>query len=194
MAEDDWARLRLTDIDSRADFDRRDRPREMPPNEDPLMGARWEHSYRQGFGNWGVGWGLQNSGGGPQGYGWGGGWQGGHGEILRGGRFGGGYGGAPELREPVSYAGRGPKGYSERSDERLRERVAERLTDDSWIDASEITLAVAHGEVTLEGTVPDRESKRRAERIAGDLPGVIDVHNRLRIAAASPASSSRSRA
>jgi osmotically-inducible protein OsmY len=67
------------------------------------------------------------------------------------------------------------------------------LIEDSSIDAPEITIAVARGEVTLEGTVPDRESKRRADGIGGDFPGVAHVHNRLRIVTP-PVSSSRSRA
>ena len=79
-----------------------------------------------------------------------------------------------------SFAGRGPKGY-QRSDQRITEDVCERLTQDPEIDASGITVETKNGEVMLEGTVTDRESKRRADDIAASCSGVIDVQNKLRI-------------
>jgi hypothetical protein len=78
-----------------------------------------------------------------------------------------------------SHSGRGPKGYS-RSDDRIRDDVCERLTYDPDVDASEITVTISQGEVTLAGEVEDRRSKRRAEDIIEDVPGVRDVHNQLR--------------
>jgi hypothetical protein len=79
------------------------------------------------------------------------------------------------------YAGRGPKGYR-RSDERIQETVNEALERDGDLDASEISVSVKDGEVTLEGSVPNRWSKRLAEDLVHDRPGVNDVHNRLRVA------------
>ena len=79
------------------------------------------------------------------------------------------------------FTGKGPKGYR-RSGERIREDVSEALERDGELDASNVTVAVENGEVTLEGTVPDRASKRRAEDLAEVVAGVRDVHNRLRIA------------
>ena len=76
--------------------------------------------------------------------------------------------------------GLGPKGYK-RSDERISEEVHQRLTDDSWLDASNVNVAVSGGEVTLTGTVDSREAKHRAERIVEDLSGVAHVQNNLRI-------------
>src|SRR5690606_23118505 len=70
-----------------------------------------------------------------------------------------------------TYVGRGPKGYR-RSDERITEDVCDRLTDDPMVDASDITVQVRDGEVTLTGTVEDRRQKRRAEDIVEDVPGV----------------------
>jgi osmotically-inducible protein OsmY len=76
--------------------------------------------------------------------------------------------------------GLGPKGY-QRSDERVSEEVHQRLTDDSWLDASGISVSVSGGEVTLSGTVESREAKHRAERIVEDLSGVSHVQNNLRV-------------
>jgi osmotically-inducible protein OsmY len=76
--------------------------------------------------------------------------------------------------------GLGPKGYK-RSDERISEEVHQRLTDDPWVDASNINVSVSGGEVTLSGTVESREAKHRAERIVEDLSGVTHVQNNLRL-------------
>jgi osmotically-inducible protein OsmY len=78
-----------------------------------------------------------------------------------------------------SFRGRGPKGY-QRSDERLLEAICEQLTDDQQVDASEISVAVSNGEVTLTGTVSDRQAKWRAEDIVESCSGVKGVDNRLR--------------
>jgi hypothetical protein len=77
--------------------------------------------------------------------------------------------------------GLGPKNYT-RSDERIREEVCEFLQD-SDIDASEIDVKVKGCEVTLEGSVGDRWSKREAEDIANLARGVKDTHNQLRVTA-----------
>ena len=76
--------------------------------------------------------------------------------------------------------GKGPRGYS-RSDERIREDVNDRLTDDWQIDASEIEVVVSNAEVTLNGTVTSREEKRRAEDLAENVSGVRHVQNNLRM-------------
>lgn len=80
------------------------------------------------------------------------------------------------------HRGRGPRGYS-RSDERVREDVSDRLTDDAYIDASDIEVTVSGGEVTLTGMVPDRHTKRRAEDVAESVSGVSHVQNNLRVRA-----------
>ena len=93
------------------------------------------------------------------------------------------FGGARETyeREPAaSYRGKGPKGYA-RSDERIREDVSDRMWLNSWLDASDVEVSVSNGEVTLAGTVPSREEKRRAEDIAESVPGVTHVQNNLRV-------------
>lgn len=78
------------------------------------------------------------------------------------------------------HRGRGPRNY-QRSDERIREDVNERLGDDPMVDASEIEVSVQNREVTLTGTVRDRREKRRAEDIAESIPGVAHVQNNLRV-------------
>jgi osmotically-inducible protein OsmY len=83
-------------------------------------------------------------------------------------------------RAENDHRGRGPKGY-QRSDERIREDVNDRLTDDPHIDASEIEVMVASREVTLSGTVPSRFEKRHAEDIAESVSGVTHVQNNLRV-------------
>lgn len=78
------------------------------------------------------------------------------------------------------YRGRGPKGYR-RSDERITEDVSDRLADDRYVDASDIEVSVEHGEVTLGGSVDDRQTRRRAEDIAEQVSGVTYVQNLLRV-------------
>lgn len=81
------------------------------------------------------------------------------------------------------HRGRGPKGYT-RSDERIRDDVNDRLTDDSHIDASDIEVSVQGGEVTLSGLVNSRFEKRHAEDIAETVSGVTHVQNNIRIMSA----------
>ncbi|HEX7011628.1 MAG TPA: BON domain-containing protein [Steroidobacteraceae bacterium] len=87
-------------------------------------------------------------------------------------------GGAYETLQELSHKGRGPKGYRP-SDERLKELICERLTDDPFVDPSNVTVEVANGEVTLGGTVQVRQQKYAIEDIVADVPGVIEIHNRL---------------
>ena len=84
-------------------------------------------------------------------------------------------------RQPGLHRGKGPQGYK-RSDERVREAVCEALTENHEVDATNIDVNVREGEVTLSGTVEDRWQKRAAEDAVGDLPGVRDLHNQIRIA------------
>jgi osmotically-inducible protein OsmY len=83
-------------------------------------------------------------------------------------------------RSGGSFAGRGPRSY-QRSDERIREEVNERLTADARVDASDIDVEVKNGEVTLRGRVDERRDKRAAEEAIEDIPGVKDVKNDLRV-------------
>ena len=76
--------------------------------------------------------------------------------------------------------GRGPKNYR-RSDERIKEDVNDRLSDDYYLDASDVEVTVENMEVTLTGTVGSRNEKRRAEDLAESVSGVTNVENRLRV-------------
>jgi osmotically-inducible protein OsmY len=85
-----------------------------------------------------------------------------------------------ERRRRMDHRGRGPKNYS-RSDDRIREDVSDRLTDDPLVDASEIEVSVSNQEVTLSGTVASRNERRLAEEVAEQVSGVKYVQNNLRV-------------
>jgi osmotically-inducible protein OsmY len=78
------------------------------------------------------------------------------------------------------FSGRGPKNWR-RSDAAIAEDVNQRLTDHPEIDATDIEVQVSDCEVTLSGAIEHRSAKRLAEEVAESVPGVIDVHNRLRV-------------
>ena len=54
-------------------------------------------------------------------------------------------------------------------------------THGSEIYASEIEIRVSNQEVTLTGSVDDRQQKRAAEDLAENVSGVREVHNNLRV-------------
>jgi len=78
------------------------------------------------------------------------------------------------------HAGRGPRGY-QRSDERIREDACDALCEHGYVDASDIEVTVANGEVTLVGLVRERAEKRMAEDAVEQISGVREVHNQLRV-------------
>lgn len=89
-----------------------------------------------------------------------------------------------DLGEPVAAIDpripTGPKGW-QRRDDRIHDDVCAHLTDDGYVDASDLEVIVHHGEVTLSGTVTDRAQRDRAIRIAESVRGVIDSVNRIRV-------------
>lgn len=95
-----------------------------------------------------------------------------------GGRRDASYG--PDIEPPRDFRGRGPRGYV-RSDERLKEIVCERLYEDPRIDASDVTVDVTGGVVTLSGEVDSRRTKHLLEDLVDDCRGVQSIDNRLRI-------------
>ncbi len=90
------------------------------------------------------------------------------------------YGSSRQEMGVGQHKGKGPKGYS-RSDDRIKEDINDRLSDDEHLDASDIEVEVKNGEVRLTGTVDNRVSKRRAEDIADAVSGVQNVENGLRV-------------
>ena len=78
------------------------------------------------------------------------------------------------------FRGRGPKNYM-RSDERILEDICERLWDADDVDASDVTVEVKDGEVTLSGNVGQRWTRHRIEDIADACGGVKDIHNEIRV-------------
>ncbi|HVY86667.1 MAG TPA: BON domain-containing protein [Caulobacterales bacterium] len=120
------------------------------------------------------GYGQQRSG--QSGYG-----QGSHG-MGQTGLGAGGMGQSDQGRYGQSHAGKGPRNYT-RSDDRIRDDINDRLTDDHQLDATEIEVKVKGGEVTLSGTVEDRMAKRHAEDLAHAVSGVKDVQNNIKIQA-----------
>lgn len=73
-----------------------------------------------------------------------------------------------------------PKGRR-RSDETLAQDIHEILTKDPELDATDIEVEVLGGAVTLSGIVYSSDAKLLAEELVETLPGVREVHNRLRI-------------
>jgi osmotically-inducible protein OsmY len=80
---------------------------------------------------------------------------------------------------PGFHRGKGPKAY-QRSDARILEDIHDALTEDPYIDATDIEVTVDKGEVILAGFVEDRSTKRRSEDLVEKLAGVKHLENRLR--------------
>jgi osmotically-inducible protein OsmY len=85
----------------------------------------------------------------------------------------------------ANIAARGRKAY-QRSDDRTKELLCERLREDPHIDPSEVTITVQGGKITLEGTVDSRQTKNAIEDIAEQF-GTQDVQNNLRVQTTGPA-------
>jgi osmotically-inducible protein OsmY len=78
------------------------------------------------------------------------------------------------------FGGLGPRGW-QRSDDRIKEDLCERMSEHPYLDASDIEIRVVSSEVTLTGSVDNRYAKRLAEDIAESVSGVRDVHNQIRV-------------
>ncbi|MGH9173435.1 MAG: BON domain-containing protein, partial [Vicinamibacterales bacterium] len=146
------------------------------PEEEPRRGADefedtdWmPNRPARGRGSWAGNWSTGRTGAGESGSQYGGSYS---------NRSPGRPGDASPMRD--DYRGRGPKDYR-RSDDRIREEICDRLTDDHAVDASEVSIRVDAGEVTLSGFVATRDQKRRAEESAERVSGVRDVINQLRV-------------
>jgi len=78
------------------------------------------------------------------------------------------------------------------SDDRIRAEIGARLSRpagrldpselaEERLDASDVTVTVDGGKVTLEGTVPERRMKHYIEDLVDACPGVQDIDNRIRV-------------
>lgn len=143
-------------------------------------GSRFNRSYGTGYGT-----GSSDYGEGYYGSDWNPGSYDEYGASSSG--YGSGYGSgfnrdwrATSYYIPGPFFGQGPRGY-QRSDERILDDAATRLTFDGRIDAANINLTVNNAEVTLDGAVGTRQQKRFAEDDIEMIPGVKDIHNHLHV-------------
>lgn len=74
----------------------------------------------------------------------------------------------------------GPKGY-QRSDERIRDDICDRLAGAPTLDVRHVSVEVGSGVVTLTGTVRDRGQKYLIEDISEEVFGVGEVQNHIRV-------------
>lgn len=79
-----------------------------------------------------------------------------------------------------SHRGKGPKGYA-RSDARVRELICEALAQHPRIDASDVEVNVAGGEVSLSGSVVDRWTKFAIEELAERYVQADRIHNSVKV-------------
>ncbi len=70
----------------------------------------------------------------------------------------------------------------QRPDEAIWEDIHDHLSTNPDLDATEIEIEVEDGDVTLSGRVGTRESKWLAEEISRGISGVVELHNRLKVA------------
>ena len=81
-----------------------------------------------------------------------------------------------------THRGRGPRGYV-RSDQRIYEDLCDRLTENPFIDASDVEVLVRDGKVRLAGSLDNAIALRQAEEIAREVAGVAHVQNELTVRA-----------
>jgi len=67
-----------------------------------------------------------------------------------------------------------------RSDEEVEREIRETLLETLWLDEPGLDVRVARGEVRLAGKMHRRSDAELLARLAGRVPGVVDVHTTLR--------------
>lgn len=85
-----------------------------------------------------------------------------------------------ELEQRGVHRGKGPRNW-QRADQRILEDINDMLTEDAYIDASDIEVSVEKGNIVLTGVVENRGVKRRAEDLVERVSGVKNLENRLRV-------------
>lgn len=91
---------------------------------------------------------------------------------------------APSLKpiqvQKETFKGRGPRNYRP-TDERIRERLCEVLTDHPDVDASDLVLDVECGIVQLQGSIRHAAMKDRLLAAIQDAHGVVGVVDQVQV-------------
>jgi len=87
---------------------------------------------------------------------------------------------SPSIPSAGNYRGIGPRNYV-RSPARIWEDICDRLTDNAFIDASDIEVNVNGSEVLLRGSVDSMIALRQAEAIVHQAIGVSHIRNELAV-------------
>ena len=95
--------------------------------------------------------------------------------------WGEGQSGSERRKSGGSHAGQSAK-FHRRSDDKIHEEIWELLSNNADLDATEIELHVEAGEVTLAGSVENRDARWLAEDLVNSVSGVREVTNRLKVA------------
>lgn len=74
-----------------------------------------------------------------------------------------------------------PEDFEVPSDSQIRANVEASFMSNSLVDSTKITVKVAAGVVTLEGTQETFYEKAKAEDISLDVRGVVDVKNQITV-------------
>lgn len=78
------------------------------------------------------------------------------------------------------------------TDEKITQQIYDRLADDEDINATYVNIAVVEGVVSMIGSVFSHAALRRAETLAREVPGVLDVRNGLQVVDLTPGDSHHS--
>jgi hypothetical protein len=84
---------------------------------------------------------------------------------------------------PATAAAPPPSG---RDDTSLQQKIDKAFKDDADISAANVDATVIDGKVSLMGTVSSEAVKRRAERLAYAVKGVLGVDNKIVVSPATP--------
>ncbi|RWX79266.1 BON domain-containing protein [Neorhizobium lilium] len=83
--------------------------------------------------------------------------------------------------ETQNHAGEPPADY-DRPDHLVEQDIKEKLTQDAFLDPTNLTVTVSGGEVLLEGFVAKLADKEQAEATAMSVHGARSCQNNLRLA------------
>lgn len=78
------------------------------------------------------------------------------------------------------------KQNNQRTDKEIGDEVSVALSENSDIDASEISVEVVDGNVFLRGQIDNRSAKKMAEESIGNISGIKDIFNELAIKEVDP--------